>query len=176
VITLLLALAGIPDDAMKSSMEPVSIEASVSAFKQICYDPFPSPAASLAIIGNPALGLTQQPKTPSQAMQPGNAWSSRTLEIFYADADWLPRTLGAPQCAVTSLLAGSAVHTDVASAFAAALKLPAGKIGKNGPLAQSQWDMPGRNADKWRIFLVTQLTPSGTEVRATIMNLRARKK
>ena len=177
MLGLLLAMQMTPPgDGLQSTMEPVSAQEAVGLFQKVCFDPFPDPQASQAAIADPALGLEKMVETPSQAMQPGDTWTSARAKVGYVDADWMPRDLGSPQCSVVVALDGKAVHGDVANAFAAKLGLPEGKIGKNGPHATSRWDVAGRDPDSWRIFLSTQQTFSGTELRMTMMNLRGKKK
>lgn len=168
-------LAGIPAGAMQSGMQQVPVADGVALFKRACFDPFPVPSAALTAIEDPALGLTKQIKTPTQAMQPGDAWVSPSARVTYVDAEWMPRNMGTPQCGVTVSLADAPQHLDVASAFAAGLGLPAGKLGKNGPSGQSRWDLPKADGS-WRLFLSTQQTPSGVEMQAIMMNLRGKKK
>jgi hypothetical protein len=50
------------------------------------------------------------------------------------------------------------------------------KFGKDAASAQTRWDIPQPNGDKWRMFLSTSQTPSGTEMRTVIMDLRGKKK
>ena len=176
MIFLLLAMqaAGPSPVDMKSSMQPLPVAEAAALFKRVCYDPFPDPRASLAVIADPALGLAKLPETPSQAMQPGDAWSSSSARVTYVDAEWLPRDFGSPQCGITVALDGAPEHLAVEAAFVAAMALPPGKGGKNKPTGQTQWDMP-HAPDNWRLFVSTSTTPSGKELRATIMNLRGKK-
>ena len=175
---LLLALqAAAPQPAeMQSSMRPVAMAEATALFKRVCFDPFPDPKASLAVIADPALGLSKQPETPSQAMQPGDSWTSPTAQISYVDAEWLPRDFGSPQCGMTVALAGVPEHLAVEATMTTALGLPSGKGGKNKPRGQTEWNIPGKGADIWRLFLTTQTTPSGKEMRVIIMNLRGKAK
>ena len=175
LFALAMQAAGIPAADMKSSMQPLSAIEAVALFKRVCYDPFPDPKASLAVIADPALGLTKLPETPSQAMQPGDAWTSPTAQVTYVDAEWLPRDFGSPQCGITVALDSAPDHLTVEAAFITAMGLPPGKGGKNGPSGQTQWDMP-HAPDSWRLFVNTSATPSGKELRATIMNLRGKAK
>lgn len=174
LLALAMQAAGIPAADMKSSMKQVSAAEAAELFKRVCYAPFPDPKASLAVIADPALGLTKLPETPSQAMQPGDAWTSPTARVTYVDADWLPRDFGSPQCGITVALADAPDHLAVETAFITAMALPPGKGGKNKATGQTQWDMP-RAPDSWRLFVSTSTTPSGKELRATIMNLRGKK-
>lgn len=156
-------------------LHAVSLDEGIGFFQRICFMPFPDPARSLLVIEEPKLELVKERETPSQAMQPGDAWMSSNLRVTYVDADWLPRDFGSPQCSVTVALEGDAAPEAVASAFAKTLGLPGYRIPKAGLRSQTQWDIPGRAPDAWRIFLTTQKTPAGTEMRATIMNLRGKK-
>lgn len=176
MISLLIALQIAPIAEMKSAMETVPVEEGVATFKRICFDPFPDPAASLAAIDSSDPAFTKSPKTPSQAMQPGDRWTSTRAEATYVDAAWLPIDFGAPQCSMTVALTGEVAHSIVAAALGSALALPATKFGKDGRSARTMWDVPQANGDKWRLFLTTTQTPSGTEMRTNIMNLRAKMK
>ncbi len=176
MILFLLAADAAPVMDMQSPMQAVSVDKGVDLFKRICFTPFPDPAAAQQAIADPALNLVKQTKTPTEAMQPGDRWTSNMVQVSYVDADWMPRDIGSPQCSVTVLLEGAPQHSDVATVFKSALALPEVKLGKNGARAQTTWDVPGRDPDKWRIFLTTENTPSGPEMRAIIMNLRGKKK
>lgn len=176
MILIYLALQAAPLAEMKSSMQPVSVEEGVAIFDRFCFAKFPDAKAALEIIADPVFGLTKLPETPSQAMQPGDAWTSPNAQLTYVDADWMPMDMGSPQCSVTVVLEGQPLHSDAAGAMAATLKLPAVKFGKNAASASTKWDVLQTNGDKWRMFLSTSQTPSGTEMRTVIMNLRGKKK
>ncbi len=176
MITLFLALQAAPLAEMKSSMQPVSLEEGVALFSKICFEKFPDSKAVMEIISSPELELTKLPETPSQAMQPGDAWTSSNARVSYVDAEWMPVDLGSPQCSVTVVLNGQPLHGDIASAMTTKMQLPPVKYGKNSANAQTKWDIPQSNGDKWRLFLSSTQTPSGTELRAVIMNLRGKKK
>jgi hypothetical protein len=176
LITIFLALQAAPLGEMKSSMQPVSLEDGVALFNNICFEKFPDSKAVMEIIASPELELTKLPETPSQAMQPGDAWTSSNARVSYVDADWMPVDLGSPQCSVTVVLNGEPLHSDIASAMTTKMQLPIVKYGKNSANAQTKWDIPQSNGDKWRLFLSSTQTPSGTELRAVIMNLRGKKK
>ena len=173
-LVLAMQLAAPPAADMKSSMQPVSVEDGVALFKRVCFAPFPDPKAAQAVIADPALGLTKEGETPSQAMQPGDAWMSPTARVTYVDSEWLPRDFGNPQCGVTVALEGAPEHLAIEAAVIATLALPPGKGGKNIPRGQTQWDLP-RGPDTWRMFLSTETTPSGKEMRVIMMNLRGKK-
>ncbi|MEO8723028.1 MAG: hypothetical protein ABI395_05820 [Sphingobium sp.] len=160
----------------ESTMTPISAPNGVSLFKEICFDQFPNSQASIEQISRPEYALVKEPETPSQAMQPGDAWFSSTARVTYVDADWMPRDLPSPECSVTVRLKDAPKHGELASLFSSQLNLPQGRIGKDSSRAQSQWDMSGVSPDKWRLFLTTQETPSGTELTMMIMNLRGKKK
>jgi hypothetical protein len=176
MIAILLALQAAPLTATKSSMEPVSVDSGIALFSKLCFEKFPDTKAALEAIADPPLGLTKEIKTPTQAMQPGDSWTSASARVTYVDADWLPRDFGSPQCTVTILLAGEPSHGEAAQAMATKLALPPVKFGKDGPSAQTRWDKPSVAPAIWRIFLTTQKTPSGTEMRMVNMNLRGKKK
>jgi hypothetical protein len=177
ILLLLAAQAGMPNPTdMQSSMRPVPSAEAVALFKRVCFDPFPDTPRVLGAIADPALGLSRLPETPSQAMQPGDAWSSATAQITYVDSEWLPRDFGNPQCSLTASLAGNPEHLAVEAEMTAALGLPPGKGGKNKPRGQTEWNLPGRAPDSWRLFMSTTTTSSGKELRATIMNMRGKRK
>lgn len=176
MITLLFALQAAPIAEMKSSMQPVTIQEGIALFNQICFAKFPDAKAARENITDPAMGLTKLPETPSQAMQPGDAWTSPKMQVGYVDADWLPMDFGSPQCTVTVVLEGKPSHNSIAGALTTGLQLPAVKFGKDSANAQTKWDIPQSNGDKWRIFLSTNQTPNETEMRTVIMNLRGKKK
>ena len=173
---LAMAMVQSPLLDMKSDMSKVSAEDAIGLFKNVCFDNFPDSAATLAEISKQELALVKQPKTGSQAMQPGDSWFSKSARVTFVNAEWLPRDLPSPQCAITSILSASPVHSEIASSLATTLSLPEGKIGKDSPRSQSRWDMPGVGVDKWRIFLTTQVTPSGPEITISLLNLRGKKK
>lgn len=175
LLSLALQAAGPLGADMQSSMQPLPVAEAAALFKRVCYAPFPDPKAALAAIADPALGLTKLPETPSQAMQPGDAWTSPGAQVTYVEADWLPRDFGSPQCGVVVKLEGAPDHLAVEAGFVSALGLPPGKGGKNKPNGQTQWDLP-HAPDTWRLFVSTNTTPSGKELRATIMNLRGKAK
>lgn len=175
-LALLLAAGAAPAD-MQGSLEPVTTGDAVSLFRKLCFDPFPEAAKFTAVIADPALGFTKVPKTPSEAMQPGDSWYSSRANVTYADAEWLPRDLPSPQCTVTVRLDGAPAHADIAAALGTALSLPAVKARGGAARAVSQWDMPGQAPDKLRLFLETQALPSGAhEARFALLNLRGKKK
>lgn len=176
MIILFLALQAAPLADMKSSMETVSVDEGVALFSQVCFEKFPDPKAAMEVIANPELGLTKLPETPSQAMQPGDAWTSPKVQVTYVDADWMPMDMGSPQCSVTVVLEGQPLHGAIAAAMTANMQLPTVKFGKDGSRAQTKWDIAQTNGDKWRLFLTTTQTPSGTEMRTNLMNLRGKKK
>jgi hypothetical protein len=176
MMLILLALQAAPLAEMKSSMQPVSVQEGVALFQQVCFAKFPDPKAAMEIIADPALGLTKLPETPSQAMQPGDAWTSPKAQISYVDAEWMPMDMGSPQCSVTVVIEGQPLHSTIAGAMTTSLQLPLVKFGKDAASAQTRWDIPQPNGDKWRMFLSTSQTPSGTEMRTVIMNLRGKKK
>lgn len=176
MITILIALQAAPLAEMKSTMQPVSVDEGVELFNQVCFAKFPDPKAAMEIIADPAMGLSKLPETPSQAMQPGDAWTSPKAQVTYVDAEWMPMDMGSPQCSVTVVLEGQPLHSEVAGAMTETLKLPDVKFGKNANSASTKWDVLQPNGDKWRMFLSTSQTPSGTEMRTVIMNLRGKKK
>ena len=176
MIAIFLALQTAPLAEMKSLMQPVSSDEGIALFQQICFSKFPDPKAAMEVIVDPAMGLTKQPETPSQAMQPGDAWTSPKARVTYVDAEWMPLDMGSPQCSVTVVLQGQPLHSEVAAAMVESLKLPNVKFGKNAVSASTKWDVPQSNGDKWRLFLSTTQTPSGTEMFTVIMNLRGKKK
>ena len=176
MITLLLLLQAAPIAEMKSSMQPVSFEEGVALFRQVCFAKFPDPKAAIAIIADPALGLTKLPETPSQAMQPGDTWTSPKAQVTYVDAEWMPMDMGSPQCSVTVVIEGQPLHSTIAGAMTSSLQLPLVKFGQDAASAQTKWDISQPNGDKWRMFLGTRQTPSGTEMRTVMMNLRGKKK
>jgi hypothetical protein len=83
---------------------------------------------------------------------------------------------GSPQCSVTVVLEGEPLHSAIATTLQAKLQLPTVKFGKEAESARTMWDVPQTNGDKWRLFLTSTKTPSGTQMSATIMNLRGKKK
>ena len=176
MMLIFMALQAAPLAEIKSSMHPVSVEESVAIFNRICFAKFPDAKAAKGIIADPALELTKLPETPSQAMQPGDAWTSPKAQVSYVDADWMPMDMGSPQCSVTVVIEGQPLHSTIAGAMTTSLQLPLVKFGKDAASAQSKWDIPQPNGDKWRMFLSTSQTPSGTEMRTVIMNLRGKKK
>ena len=176
MIAIFIAVQAAPLADMKSLMQPVSAAEGIGLFQQICFSKFPNPKAAMEVISDPAMGLTKQPETPSQAMQPGDAWTSPKARVTYVDAEWMPFDLGSPQCSVTVVLQGQPLHSEVATTMVETLKLPDVKFGKNAASASSKWDVPQPNGDKWRLFLNTTQTPSGTEMYTVIMNLRGKKK
>ena len=181
MIAIFVALQIAPLAEMKSEMQPMSVDEGVALFQQICFDKFLDSDAVLNIVADPAMSLTKQLKTPTQAMQPGDVWTSPKARVTYVDAEWMPLDIGSPQCSVTVVLQGQPVHSEVAAAMTAALKLPDVKFGKNASnastkWASTKWDLPQTNGDKWRLFLNISQTPSGTEMRTVIMNLRGKKK
>lgn len=176
MIALFLALQAAPLADMKSSMQPVPLDEGVGLFNQICFETMPDPKAAMNIINSPELELVKLPETPTQAMQPGDAWASPKMSVTYVDAQWLPMDFGSPQCSVTVLIEGDATHSALATAMQAKLQLPAVKFGKDAESARTMWDIPQTNGDKWRLFLTSTITPSGTQMTASIMNLRGKKK
>lgn len=176
MMILLLATQLAPIAEMKTTMQTVLVEEGVATFKRICFDPFPAPAAALAVIEDPALGFVKSPKTPSQAMQPGDRWTSAKAVATYVDAPFLPADFGSPQCSVTVALDGNPPHAQAAATLISSLALPTTRIGKDGANARTMWDVPQTNGDKWRIFLTTEQTPNGSEMQINIMNLRGKKK
>lgn len=176
MISIMLALQTAPVAEMKSSMPPVSIEESVEFFNKVCFETFPDAKRALEVIASPDLQLSKLPETPSEAMQPGDAWSSPKARVTYVDADWLPLDLGSPQCSVTMVVNGQPLHSEIASVMAATLQLPAVKFGKERRSSETMWDVPQTNGDKWRLFLTSTKTPSETEFHAVIMNLRSKRK
>lgn len=176
MMILLLAMQVAPMAEMKTTIQTTSVEEGVASFKRICFDPFPAPAATLAAIEDPALGFVRSPKTPLQAMQPGDRWTSAKAVVTYVDAPFLPADFGSPQCSVTVALDGNPPHGQAAAALSSNLALPTTKIGKDGAKAQTMWDIPQTNGDKWRVFLTTEQTPNGSEMQMNIMNLRGKKK
>jgi hypothetical protein len=174
---LVFLIAAAPLEDMKGTLQPVAIGDAAGLFKKLCFDPFPESAKFTALIADPTLGFVKKPKTPSEAMQPGDIWYAPNASVTYSDADWLPRDLPSPQCTVTVALEGAPTHAEVASAVAAALALPAVKSSGSPARATSQWDMPGRGTDKFRLFLNTQALPSGShEANLILLNLRGKKK
>ena len=174
MISALLMLMSTPLNEMKSSMEPVSMDQGISMFSKLCFEKFPDSKAVLDAIGDPALGLTKLPKTPSEAMQPGDSWSSSTARVTYVDADWLPSDFGSPQCSATVLLSGKPSHSSIAKAMTTKLALPTVKFGKDGARAQTKWDKAGLALATWRIFLTTEQTPSGIQMRVINTNMRGK--
>jgi hypothetical protein len=176
MIMIFLAAQAASIEDKKSSMQPVPLNDGIALFQKICFDKFPDPKAAMQAVAEPDLQLTKSPETPSEAMQPGNMWTSPTARVTYVDADWMPIDIGSPQCSVAVLIEGQPLHSTVAEAMTNDLKLPKVKFGKDRASAQTKWDIPQTNGDNWRMFLNTSQTPSGTEMRTVIMNLRAKKR
>jgi hypothetical protein len=176
MITLFLALQAAPLAEMKSSMQPVSLDESVGLFSRICFETMPDSKAAMEVINSPDLELIKLPETPTQAMQPGDAWASSKLAVTYVDAQWLPMDFGSPQCSVTVVLEGEPLHSAIATTMQTKLQLPTVKFGKEAESTRTMWDVPQTSGDKWRLFLTSNKTPSGTQMSATIMNLRGKKK
>ena len=163
--------------AMQSSLQSVDANEAVNLFKQICFDPFPDPAKFDAVVAASAFGLVKAPETPSEAMQPGDAWYSAKARVTYVNADWLPRNFGTPQCSVTVNVGGNPTNADIVNILINELKLPNAKSSGNAANTLNQWDLPGIGADKWRLFARTQAgLPGGFEAQFSLLNLRGKKK
>jgi hypothetical protein len=168
---LSLAAAQSPDGG---TLQPMSAVDAVALFKRVCVDPFPDPARFETALAAEDDTYQKTPKTPEQAMQPGDSYYSNRAQFGYAAADWLPRDLPSPQCALTVRLDAAPDHPAIASATAAAIGLPPGKTSGKGRI-QTQWDV-GAPGGKFRYFMTTSPALADTyQLRITLLNLRGKK-
>lgn len=171
LFALPLAVAQVQDGG---TLEPVAAADAVALFKRVCVAPFPDPERFKTVIASPDLAMRITPKTPEQAMQPGDSWYNATVQVGYAAADWLPRDLPSPQCHLTARLDTSPDHPAIVAAATTALGLTAGKTSGKGRV-QTRWDvqLPG---SIHRYFLETTPGLGGSyQIRLSILNLRGKK-
>lgn len=152
--------------------QPIAMNDGIAVFTELCLEGFPDPARAAQARANEALGLVLVPKPAAMAQQPGERWTSERFELSYADADWLPRDLPSPQCAVTFSIPEQRNHLSLAQEVGSIFPSAKGKLGKDKPRGLSRWDMQPSAGLTFRAFLETQAGPDRTQVSLRLLNLR----
>ncbi|MEA3050041.1 MAG: hypothetical protein QOG84_1877 [Sphingomonadales bacterium] len=168
----LAALIAAPARAADGPTEPVAGEWVVSAFKQLCVDPFGDRAKlerAVAAFDPPFEAVAQDPQQP---MPGSTGWRSARALLGYSDGNFLPKPLPNPQCTLNVRPAAGYDHAATAAALASALGLPAAKArGGNGRF-ESEWNFKGPAGEKRRLFLSQEPRPDGPLVRVSLLNMR----
>ena len=164
----ILAALAIGLTAPASAIDPASAESIADAFNTLCVEPFGDAAKVEAAASTAGL---KRPETKS-GLVVGNAWQSDAIDLMYSDAEWLPRDLPSPQCAIMVRAPAGTDHNALIAAVQAKLALSEPKTkGKKGRF-ESEWNLAPTGKDKRRIFVKSEPSPTGVAIRLSLLNLR----
>ncbi|HEV2080081.1 MAG TPA: hypothetical protein VGR19_09345 [Allosphingosinicella sp.] len=167
LVAVAVAAASAQTNAYASTADPW-----LHAFKAICWDPFGDKSRVEAAVSSYGQIEFQRLESKPGALQFGMTWESPKSSYTYTDSELLPRSLPSPQCQFVADTGADFDHSAAAAALGAMLPIGEGKTKGKGLRQRTEWNFPGPDGSKRRLFLSSQPGGTGIQTHISLLNIR----
>ena len=171
-LSTLIALVAAAAASAQTNSSHSSADPWLHAFKTICWDPFGNKSRVEAAVSSYGEIEFQRVQTQPEALQLGMTWEAPKSSYTYTDSELLPRSLPSPQCRLLAETGADFDHSATAAALGAMLPIGQGKTKGKGQRWRTEWNFPGPEGGKRRLFLSSEPGGTGIQAQISLLNIR----